>query len=460
MMIDKKKEWRLFIALICIFILVQLKGLDNFNPGDEHVYIYMGKLISQGKFIYKDFFNSHPPIHILLTGLLYRIFGFNNVIFKLIPLISTIVTSFFLFKLMKEKFSREAAFVALLLFLTSDVLKFSTYSLGVNLSLALLMSGLYYLYNNRLFLCGALMGLACLTGLYSLPVVLTTALVLFLSDKKRILSFSLGFAIFFGLINIIFLLIAGSSYWASVYQYHLMKPPVQGHNLSIFLEMIKANLLLFMLPLCYIILKDEKQLSLITSIIIIYLIFLAALGRIFKFYFLILFPFLAMIGSFSVLKILKLIKNEKISKILLGLLLLVIFFIGFKHVLYLHSSFYQPFGVKDSMVMYIKENSIESDKLFGDITIVPMLALLTGRDISLDMVDTNKMVFESGVIDMTETLSQIKSDPPKFIILRPFTELDTVPEFKRYVEEECSVSKQFKDTYFGDFFLFDCKIKE
>src|SRR3989338_10215315 len=105
MLNDKNKlAYALFFVFVIMFILIVLKGLITPQPGDEDVYYYMGKMISEGKIPYRDFFFAHPPLHIYLTALVYKVFGFNIIILKSMPFISTLVSAFFIFKIAKEKF--------------------------------------------------------------------------------------------------------------------------------------------------------------------------------------------------------------------------------------------------------------------------------------------------------------------------------------------------------------------
>ena len=70
-MFSKNKiSYYIFIAVIVLFLIVVSKGLTNPQPGDENVYYYMGKLISEGKVPYRDFFLAHPPLHIYIIALL------------------------------------------------------------------------------------------------------------------------------------------------------------------------------------------------------------------------------------------------------------------------------------------------------------------------------------------------------------------------------------------------------
>ena len=60
----KDKTWFIFSLIILIFVLIEIKALLFYKPGDENVYLHMGKLLSEGVLPYKDFFYAHPPLQL------------------------------------------------------------------------------------------------------------------------------------------------------------------------------------------------------------------------------------------------------------------------------------------------------------------------------------------------------------------------------------------------------------
>ena len=222
-MLKNKQSYALLSLFMLIFILIAFKGLKTIQPGDENVYYYMGKLVSEGKIPYRDFFFAHPPLHIYLTALVYKLFGFNIVALKLMPLISTLITSFFIFRIAK-KFGNFEAVAASLLFLSSYSVMFnSIFSFGIELAAMFLVIGAYFLLNkNNYWTAGLFFGLAGITRLLSLiPIAIISILVLF-SNKKSFFKLSSGFLMIFLLANGIFFFLSGS-YLSYAYDYHLKK---------------------------------------------------------------------------------------------------------------------------------------------------------------------------------------------------------------------------------------------
>src|SRR3989338_9829433 len=132
-MIKKDKlAYALFFAFAAIFISIVFKGAITAQPGDENVYFYMGKMIAEGKLPYRDFFYAHPPLHAYMIAAVYKVFGFNIIALKLVPLVSALIASFFIFKTAKEKFGDLESILSLLLFMLSYSIMFnSVFSFGV-----------------------------------------------------------------------------------------------------------------------------------------------------------------------------------------------------------------------------------------------------------------------------------------------------------------------------------------
>ena len=237
-----KSAYALLFIFFIVFIFIVLKGLLTPQPGDENVYYYMGKLIAEGKLPYKDFFYAHPPLQIYLIALIYNIFGFNIVALKAVPLISTLTSAFFIFKIAK-RFGNSEAIISSLLFLFSYSTMFnSVFSFGIDVATMLLVIGVYFLWNkNSPVLAGLFFGFAGITRLLSLiPIFVIFAFGL-LSSKKNFLKLLSGFFIVFLIVNGIFALFLGNNYAEQVYKYHLLKSFDSRENFKEYFDIVKLN---------------------------------------------------------------------------------------------------------------------------------------------------------------------------------------------------------------------------
>ena len=459
MLKDKNKlAYCIFLIFVTAFIFIVLKGLITLQPGDENVYYYMGKLISEGKVPYRDFFFAHPPLHIYLIALIYEIFGFNITILKLIPLISILTSAFFIFKIAKKEFGDAEAVMSSLLFLFSYTIMFnSTFSFGMEVAAMFLVVGTYFLLNkDKHYLAGAFFGLAGTTRLLSLmPISVIFAAALF-SGKKNFLKLSSGFLIVFLLVNGIFVLLLGDNYLTPVYKFHLLKSFGGKENFMEYTDMIKLNWLLFSSSLLIIFLKEKKQVSMFAITSIIYFLFLTSLKKIFGFYFIVVFPFLAIIGGYNLVKLYKKIDLSKEWKWAILTIFLIIFAWDLTaNILFLEKIGFKGFERGKDLTDFIASNSNKDAMLFGDDSVVPLIALLTGRKIALDFVDTNNEVFITGVRNLNKALSDLKGKDVLFII-RSKQGISYFNEVKIFLNKNCEFLSQFHDKIEGNYLIYRC----
>ena len=458
MLNDKNKlAYALFFVFVIMFILIVLKGLITPQPGDENVYYYMGKLVSEGKIPYRDFFFAHPPLHIYLIALIYKIFGFNIVILKAVPLISILTSAFFIFKISDEKFGNSEAITASLLFLFSYSTMFnSVFSFGIDVATMFLVIGAYFLWNkSNGILAGLFFGLAGITRLLSLiPIFIIFALVL-LPTRKNFLKLSSGFLIIFLLINGLFILFLGNYYTEQVYKYHLLKSLGGKENLNEYLSIIKLNWILFSSALLFIFIKDKKPIKMFVIISIIYLIFLTPLKKIFGFYFIIIFPFLAIVGGYSIIRFFNQFLIKKWKILVLTLLLLIFIWDFAANVLFLEKIGFTGFERGMELIGFVNSASSKDTLLFGDDSVVPLLALAANKKIAFDFVDTNNQIFLSGLRDLNKVLADLKGKDIMFVI-RSKQGISYFSEIKEFLNKNCDFLSQFHDKIEGSYLVYRC----
>jgi len=449
----------LFFIFLILFALITSKGLVKASPGDENVYFYMGKLISEGKLPYKDFFYAHPPLHIYLISIIYGIFGFNIIALKLVPLISILVTSFFVFKISKEKFGSAEAVISSLLFLFSYSVMFnSVFDFGVNLAVMFLMMGVYLLYNrNSSYAAGIFFALAGLTRLLALIPIFVILIFVLLSRKERFFKLSTAFLGIFLFFNVVFMLIAGSNYIEFVYKYHLQKSLGLEQNFREYSDIVKLNWILFVAAFSFIFVKNKKPINIFIIISAVYLLFLLILKKLFGFYFIIAFPFLAIIGSYSLVEIYKKFNiSKKIMLAILSIITIMFLWNLASDVLFLEKVGFVAFDRGADLIEYIKSHSDQNTQLFGDESIVPLLALSSGRNIALDFIDTNNEIFISGIKNINEILNNLKGKATLFVI-RSSQGLSYFAEVRDFLNSNCELLSTFHDKIEGDFLIYKCK---
>ena len=447
----------LFFIFIAVFVVVVVQGLMNYQPGDENVYYYMGKLISEGKAPYKDFFYAHPPLQIYLIALIYKIFGFNIIIMKSVPLIFTLVSAFFIFRIVKEKIGSLEAIVASLLFLFNYTVMFnSVFSFGIEIATAFLVIGIYLLWcRNQYFLSGTFFGLAAISRLLALIPIAVVLILTLSSSRKNFLKLSAAFISVFLLANAAFFLFFGQEYLTFVYKYHFLKSFGSKENFEEYVNILKLNWILFFAAALLIFTKDRGKISLFAIVSTSYLLFLMLLKRIFGFYFIVVFPFLAVVGGYVVVQILRNMRLNKNRFMALCIILLTVFMWNFAaDIMFLETDGFKGFERRGDIVEFI--NSQQKGELFGDASVAPLLALLSNKDIAMDFVDTNNQIFISGVKSLDKTLENLRGKNLLFII-RSREGISSFGEVRNFLNKNCDFLSQFYDKREGAYLIYGCR---
>lgn len=455
-MLKNKQSYILLFLFAIVFASIVFKGLKMPQPGDENVYYYMGKLASENKLPYKDFFYAHPPLQIYLIALVYKMFGFNIIALKLAPLISAVITAFFVFKI-TQKFGNAEAIAASLLFLFSYSTMFnSVFSFGIELAAMLLVIGIYFWFNkDNYLLAGLFLGLAGVTRLLSLIPVFILLVYVLLLNRKNFFKLSSSFLAVFLIVNGIFLIIAGKAYLADAYFYHFQKTFSGAENVKEYVGIVKLNWILFLSFFLFIFLRD-KRLYPFALFSTAYLLFLLALKKLFGFYFLIAFPFLAIIGGFSIVSLIRRANLPKKWKIAAFLTICSVF--GWN--LFADASFLEKIGFAgfergDDMADFIISSTGNETMIFGDDSVSPLLALETGKRIALDFADTNDQVFSSGAADLGKVLDDLGGKSLIFII-RDRQGISFFKEAREFLNKNCDFLANFHDKAEGNYLFYKC----
>ncbi len=464
---NKAALWLLTI-IIASFIAIHSFNL-NLSISDENTYFYMGNLITQGFLPYKDFFYAHPPLNIFIIALLIKLFGMNFIVLKLLPVITTAISALLIYLIAKNLHSRLSAIIAVILFLFAyETLRVSSYLIGIDIATMFILFSLYFLFkenkNNKSYLyAGIFIGIAAISTLNSLIAAFVISIILLFKSRKSLIYFILGFSSIFLTINIALILLYGQSYITPVIKYHFLKPVTESSFKIIFNILVKENWLLVISALLLIFAKGRKRVSALAIIALAYLIFLITYKSLFGYYLFLILPLLAVIGSYSIFSLIDKFANANNNKefnlkfdprtALIALFVIIGIASALSINRYLNYEF-QDFNNAQEIASYIKANSNPETALFGDDSITPLLALLSERKIAFSHADLNNFRWRTGLVDIQETINSIKAEKP---IIATFQVnipqgtfrygIDYLDEFHYFLDEECTVIKEFKDTW-------------
>ncbi len=224
------------LAVVVVFgsyVLLKLPGLHA-SGTDDNIYYYMAVRLGEGTIPYRDFFFSHPPMHLLVPALVFQVAGFSVGVAKLIPAVAQGVAGLFLY-LAVRRASRALAVVVVLLHLTAyQVLMGSTDMNGENLMSAFLAAALFCAVSGRPLWSGVLAAAALSCGLYAMAGVAALAVAWAAASGRGLARWAMAFGAALLLINLPFAVLGGSGYFDGVFAYHLAKPVKGGDRWPVF----------------------------------------------------------------------------------------------------------------------------------------------------------------------------------------------------------------------------------
>lgn len=452
-------KWPVLVLAAAGFLWLKRYGLHFTVGGDENTYYYMARLMSTGKLFYRDYFYAHPPLNLLILTAIYRLFGLHLAALKLTASLPVLLAASALYlQFWKKGRGLSAIFFLLILLFNYELLKVTTHPFGVSLTAAFLMFSLYSFLEDHPLAGGIFWGLASVTGLYALPwgAVPVVYYLLNGSSRRMLPKFILGFLMIFGTVNIACLLLFGESYYTPVYLYHLLKPKSPEPVSDLYIQTIRRNLVIFFLPFLYAWIPRTGKRTAILAAALLYLIILGAINPLFSQYFMLPIPYLAWIGAVSLAGILP--PRSACFRRGAALVVALLCLIGFNRdniIRYLEREKIIGFATEKQCVDFIRENSCPDDLLFGHVTTAPLLSLLTGRELALDMVDTNHMRFQSGLADLAQVMERLRNEPRlKFVIIQE-NRFWTSPEVESHLAR-WSTAAVFSEPR-GRIVIYDCR---
>lgn len=191
----------LFVA--SFFLVLKMFTLHPYSS-DEFIYLCQGKFIADGLTPYKDFPMAHPPLQALFTAGVFKLFGYDFIGFRLLSTLWALVAALLLAVVVKREFGAVASVAAMALYILAyEPLRASIHFTGVNMTIALLMGALLAFRMKNMLVCALMCVLAVYTRLYALPAVLAMVVSGYLSNKQdtiKLSAYGVGFGAFFFII--------------------------------------------------------------------------------------------------------------------------------------------------------------------------------------------------------------------------------------------------------------------
>lgn len=216
-------------ALVAVYFIVKLETIA-WSATDENIYFLAAQWVASGRVPYRDFFFSHPPLHLLVPALLLKVFGEAPYLLKLIPVLFSVGSGVLVYLAMLRRGTTLAALLASgAFFFALEQLQASTNLTGINITTFFVVLTAWALLSQRAWTAAAAGCAALMTGAYSTVPVLALLLPAFLLGGHR-----LGLRFLGGLLGGYLLLTGtcyaafGSAYFEQVFEYHFLKPAGQA----------------------------------------------------------------------------------------------------------------------------------------------------------------------------------------------------------------------------------------
>lgn len=227
---DAERARTAFVAdLLVPAVALSLYGLLKIHSmgashTDENIYFYMAADLAKGRWPYVHYFFAHPPLHVLVPGVFFTVFGFSLTLGKTFAAAAGAIAGLAVWAAGRLAFGRVAATFAMIAFLFAHETLVSTSTMtGVNLTTMWLMLGMWQFLKGRGLASGLLFGAAASTGFYSIAAVCAALALALFRDRRFALRLLAGFLLVWGGLNLVFWLAAGDAFIDGVYRYHGLK---------------------------------------------------------------------------------------------------------------------------------------------------------------------------------------------------------------------------------------------
>jgi hypothetical protein len=228
------------------FVFVKVEGW-HWARADENVYFYAAKALGDGVLPYRDYFYAHPPLRVLLPGIVFAVSGFSVWTAHLLPTLATLVSALCVWRIAARvapgKGRELAGLVALGLFLGDQrILDGSTEMSGVNIATAFGCVGLWCAYAQRPVCAAASLAAAIGVGMVQVWMVPVVALTLWLAtgtpraELSRPTVMTRFALVLCGSLAALLgagLALGGDRFLTQVFRFHSMKAPTHPGHVSL-----------------------------------------------------------------------------------------------------------------------------------------------------------------------------------------------------------------------------------
>ncbi|MFA6000203.1 MAG: glycosyltransferase family 39 protein [Candidatus Paceibacterota bacterium] len=383
---NKYKSWYIALGTVLFFILAKLSTL-SFRFGDENVYFYMSQAILDGLLPHRDFFLADPPVFVYIMAFFKMLFGSHLILFKTLPIIFDSISAVLIFLLLKDK--NRLAFLAPVFYLASfTVISTSDYVTGAEIMIPFILLALLFDQKGRPLWSGVMWALACLCKLYAGPALL--GFLLYKVIKKEwgnLKEIILGGLLTTFIIMLPFFLLAPQQTFYNLFT-HQFNRPVGINKWNIFAVFLKFEWL-FVLGGIIAIFKIKNRIWILPFVFSA--LFFLLYRDLYYLYLHILMPFIIILFVELSEKIYE--KQKELFYFVVALIVIIFFYSASAY-----NDTYQGEGIfrNPGEVAEALRNTPEDLPVYGLQEVTPLVALMSGKKIFQNIIDTNTQNFASG----------------------------------------------------------------
>ncbi|MHB0977820.1 MAG: ArnT family glycosyltransferase [Minisyncoccota bacterium] len=391
--LSDKKGLVITLIAVLVFALWKLSDL-HFRFGDENVYFYMTHAILSGLVPYRDFFLADPPFFVYLLSGFKFLFGSNVILFKTLPVIFDSLSAFLIYLILKKKENKFAFFGPILYLFSFTVLSTSDYITGAEMMIAFILLALYTEENKKHFWSGVLWALACLSKLYAGPALIGVLIYKIykkeFADLKKII---LGGLVTTFIILLPFIIIAPHQMFYDIIIHQFRRP--EGIN--------KWNIFEFFISLEWFILMAGIIGAFVTKnkvwvfSFLFSLIFFLLYRDLYYLYLHLLWPFVALLAIEFVYFL-----DKNYEDLSWGFIILYVFIIIYPISVYTNNTSREGIFSNPEEIAQVLRLAPNNLPVYGTQEVAPLIALLSGREIFENKIDTNTQNFASGTHNKDE----------------------------------------------------------
>jgi hypothetical protein len=271
-----------------------------FRPGlsDEGIYYYGALRFSQGALPYRDFFFAHPPVHLAMTALVFKILGgFSLIAGKLIPVAMGLVQALAVYLVARTllrstaRWVRETAALGAvaLLMMSEAFLWTSAHDTGMSQACGFAALSMLLLVRGRPLASGVAAGLGALCLLQVAPMLAGLVVAAAALGRNTMWRWLAGLALISSFAHAWGLAVGGHAFIDQVYLFHLAKRPEAQEGLSRLVQLWTQNRLFATASIasaCYLMISGQTRLPLLlTASALAQIVFVTTRPRVYPWYF-------------------------------------------------------------------------------------------------------------------------------------------------------------------------------